>query len=128
LNNPNYTGVLNVNIQDDDIYGIMNGGFRDGKYITLLTRHGIRKEEFDTIELELYPRDSIITDNDLIIVGSTYLNEVWVAKLIVIDLVEFKIKDVIIDYDNYRFNNVAVYDEFIYLITENFDYITYDFK
>lgn len=88
LDNPNYSGVTTITMDESNIYAVMNGNLTDNTYQNLLV---IQTADGNTIEkriIDIYARDILFNENILYIVGG-YLNveqDVWSCKIIRYDL------------------------------------------
>lgn len=88
LDNPNYSGVTAITVNESCVFAVMNGNIADNTYKNLLV---IQTFDGNTIEkriIDIYARDILLDKNVIYIVGG-YFNaeqDVWSCKIIRYDL------------------------------------------
>lgn len=115
LDNPNYSGVTTITINDENIIAVMNGNIADNTYQNLFVIQNMRGNVIDKKIFNIFASDILCKDNTVYIIGS-FLNlekDQWSSKIIQYDLTDSTIKERIIS-PNKDYKEVILYNNNLY--------------
>ncbi|MCL2735860.1 MAG: hypothetical protein FWD75_04410 [Propionibacteriaceae bacterium] len=85
LDNPRYTGVLAVELTDDAMIALMNGGVKNNVYTSLLVNQKIGDSAFSRCEVDIWAEALIVKDGVAYILGTT-IHPRRYAAIITVDI------------------------------------------
>jgi len=117
LDNPNYSGVTSINIQNEEIIAVMNGNVEGDTYQNLFVAQDINGKMIQKKIIDIYSSDLCYEDDTVYIVGS-YLsvkNDTWSSKIIKIDKNNLELEEKIFD-KNTEYRSVLISADKIYCL------------
>lgn len=115
LDNPNYSGVTTITINDENIVAVMNGNIADNTYQNLFVIQDIQGKVLEKKIFDIFASDILCENNTVYIIGS-YLNlekDQWSSKIIKYNLVDSTIKENITA-PNRDYKEIVLYDGNLY--------------
>ena len=123
LNNPEYSGVNDVELLNSSALAIMNGNYTDSTYLNLIVEQDYDGNVIQQTAVELYTRDVLVIDNAAKLVGKHLIKsnntDEWKASIIDYNVSERKITQQY-DYSEYNcFWKIIETDSVIYCLAED---------
>lgn len=115
LDNPNYSGVTTITINNENIVAVMNGNITDNTYQNLFVIQDIQGNILEKKIFDIFASDILCENNTVYIIGS-YLNlekDQWSGKIIKYNLADSTIKENITS-PNRDYKEVVLYDGNLY--------------
>ena len=115
LDNPNYSGVTTITINNENIVAVMNGNITDNTYQNLFVIQDIQGNILEKKIFDIFASDILCENNTVYIIGS-YLNlekDQWSGKIIKYNSSNLTIKENITA-PNRDYKKVVLYDGNLY--------------